>query len=603
MAFISKIKLPSNSKYDLKGTLHTVIGTQTSDTAAWTGVLNVDALVDGTTIAYYLPRTSASNVTLKLTLSSGTDTDAVAVYFQGSTRMAKQYPAGSIIVLTYYSAGSISVGGTATSDARWIANSYTNTDTNTKVTQTETATDATYEILFSASASGSGTKTETTGKDVDLTYNPSTNTLTATNLNITTINGVTVGSTPAFTDTTYADGTGITIGTGNAINHSNSVTAKSTQAVYPITYDAQGHITGSGSAVTIGAAASKGVATQISSSSTDNDLATALAVYNAIDALPEPMQFKGTVGDSGSTITWANLPAPATSNEGHTYKATSARTTSQTATLTQDVKAGDTIISNATNWVVIPSGDEPSGTVTSVAVTNGNTGISVSGGPITSSGTITVSHADTSSASSVVATSGYFVDGVTVDDFGHVTALSTAEVTTTDANVKQTAANTTNADYRILLSHSANDTEETAGVYKDTDLKYNPSTNSLSVTKINGVAVGSSPKFTDNDTSTTVSYSKLNGTGTFKQSVSVNGGAATDTTIFTTTDTSVGSASGWSAGSMPSLSAGTTPVTFDVTGELLTIASGTAPSLSGGAVPQLTITSVTGLAKVNEVTP
>lgn len=51
-------------------------------------------------------------------------------------------------------------------------------------------------------------------------------------------------------DTTYTNGTGISIGTGNAINHSNSITAQTTQALYPIKYDAQGHITAAGTAVT-----------------------------------------------------------------------------------------------------------------------------------------------------------------------------------------------------------------------------------------------------------------------------------------------------------------------------------------------------------------
>ena len=53
--------------------------------------------------------------------------------------------------------------------------------------------------------------------------------------------------------------TGVTAGTGLSgggtsgavtVNHSNSVTAKTTQALYPIKYDSQGHITGSGNAVT-----------------------------------------------------------------------------------------------------------------------------------------------------------------------------------------------------------------------------------------------------------------------------------------------------------------------------------------------------------------
>lgn len=54
---------------------------------------------------------------------------------------------------------------------------------------------------------------------------------------------ITTGSSNGI-NATYSNGA-VTIG------HTNSVTAQSTQALYPITYDAQGHITGSGTAVTI----------------------------------------------------------------------------------------------------------------------------------------------------------------------------------------------------------------------------------------------------------------------------------------------------------------------------------------------------------------
>lgn len=137
-----------------------------------------------------------------------------------------------------------------------------------------------------------------------------------------------------------------------------------------------------------GTAAGQDYTTSVTSGS--NDLVTSGAVATAIDNIPDPMIFKGTVGDSSVTVTWANLPAPSSAsgseNVGWTYKATSARTTSQTSTLTQNVKAGDTIISDGTNWVVIPSGDEPSGTVTSVAAGVGLT--TASGSAITSSGTV-----------------------------------------------------------------------------------------------------------------------------------------------------------------------------------------------------------------------
>ena len=73
-----------------------------------------------------------------------------------------------------------------------------------------------------------------------------------------------------------------------------------------------------------------------------------------------------------------------------------------------------------------------------------------------------------------------------------------------DTKVRQTLTNTS-ANRPILLAYSAN-TTTTGNVdnicYRDNDFYYNPSTNlltvpNLSVTNINGVAVGSSPSFTD----------------------------------------------------------------------------------------------------------
>lgn len=66
----------------------------------------------------------------------------------------------------------------------------------------------------------------------------------------------------------------------------------------------------------------------------------------------------------------------------------------------------------------------------------------------------------------------------------------------TDVTVKQTPI-TTSADYEVLFSRTADNTEHTEGAGKNNNLKFNPSTGNLQVTKINGVTVGSSPKFTD----------------------------------------------------------------------------------------------------------
>ena len=109
--------------------IHLVMGTQTATTAAWTGEIDVDELYDGLTILYYLPRTSANNVTLNLTLADGTTTGAKEVYVSGTTRMTTHYGAGSTIMLTYWSAGSVSYNGTATPTDRWTGADYWNSNT------------------------------------------------------------------------------------------------------------------------------------------------------------------------------------------------------------------------------------------------------------------------------------------------------------------------------------------------------------------------------------------------------------------------------------------------------------------------------------------
>ena len=134
----------------------------------------------------------------------------------------------------------------------------------------------------------------------------------------------------------------------------------------------------------------KGLSLPDTSSFSDHQtIATTADITTAIQALPEPMVFKGgaTITKSGSTYTVA-VTTPSTASdikEGYTYKITSAPASDT------NFKAGDTLVANQnnpgtnpqSNWTLIPSGDEPSGTVTSVA-----TGVGLTGGPITSTGTI-----------------------------------------------------------------------------------------------------------------------------------------------------------------------------------------------------------------------
>lgn len=117
-------------------------------------------------------------------------------------------------------------------------------------------------------------------------------------------------------------------------------------------------------------------------SSTNNNLITSAAVYSAINALPTPMQFKGTLG-TGGTLEWADFDPGSDPDVGETYKVI-------TDNQTYGAKVGDTIIGTEENpfYVVIPSGDEPSGTVTNIATSG-----AITGGPITSTGTISHSTA------------------------------------------------------------------------------------------------------------------------------------------------------------------------------------------------------------------
>jgi hypothetical protein len=74
-------------------------------------------------------------------------------------------------------------------------------------------------------------------------------------------------------------------------------------------------------------------------------------------------------------------------------------------------------------WTYVPSGDEPSGTVTSVGVSNAtNGGLSISGSPITSSGTISVGHSNVLSNAQTTQA----VYPIKIDKNGHISAYGTA---------------------------------------------------------------------------------------------------------------------------------------------------------------------------------
>lgn len=147
-------------------------------------------------------------------------------------------------------------------------------------------------------------------------------------------------------------------------------------------------------------------ATTQSQGDNSTKVATTAYVDTAISNLPEPMIFSGgvavveTVTGTSPNYTYSysvTLPNDITTLvKGYTFKVTSASGSYPTGYDGSKVAVGDTFIvanpgtisshvTTDTSWTIIPSGDEPSGTVTEVA-----TGIGLTGGPINTSGTIKV---------------------------------------------------------------------------------------------------------------------------------------------------------------------------------------------------------------------
>ena len=181
----------------------------------------------------------------------------------------------------------------------------------------------------------------------------------------------------------------------------------------------------------------------LSASSTNDEFPTAKCVYDAIQALPHPMQYKGTLGTNG-TIT--SLPSAASSNEGFTYKVITAGTYAD-----QEAKIGDVFISNGSAWTLIPSGDDIDDSWRNIKV-NGTEelGSGVSTGAIdfdssddinatwttignkikfTHSNSVTAGTAGSSSDNTQIKTTGenitFQVPYVTYNSKGHVTSAGT----------------------------------------------------------------------------------------------------------------------------------------------------------------------------------
>lgn len=159
--------------------------------------------------------------------------------------------------------------------------------------------------------------------------------------------------------------------------------------------------------------------------------------------------------NGGLTVSGSPITSSGTITIGHSNVLTSAQTTEAVYPIKID-KNGH--ISSYGSAVTIPSG-----TVTSVGLSNAtNGGLTISGSPITGSGSITVGHSNV--LTSAQTTSAVYP--IKIDKNGHISEYGSA-VTITDENLKWTASTTSNTYYPLVSTSTA--TTSTANTINGVD--------------------------------------------------------------------------------------------------------------------------------------
>jgi hypothetical protein len=212
------------------------------------------------------------------------------------------------------------------------------------------------------------------------------------------------------------------------------------------------------------------------------------------DATETGETFAGTIGNAKFTTVTADLTGNVTGNTAGTHtgavvgnaSTATALQTARTFSLAGDVITASPVSFNGTSDIVLNTTIQPNsvalGTDTSgnyVSTITAGTGIVVSGSGVETAA-VTVTHADTSTQASVNNSNGVVIQDITLDDFGHITALGSLDLDTryyteTEADARfvntagdtMTGALTLSADPTALL-HAATkqyvDAQVTSGV-------------------------------------------------------------------------------------------------------------------------------------------
>jgi biopolymer transport protein ExbD len=400
----------------------------------------------------------------------------------------------------------------------WISSGRDANDDN-KTAQTATTTNADYEVLFSGTADNT-TRTEQARKNSNLKFNPSTGNLQATQLN-----GKAIGSDPKFTDTTYSDATtsesglmsasdktklngiatGATANTGTVtsvatgvgltggtvttsgtikvnlvsetkLNNASVTSTESADRVYPVALDKNGKLA-------------------VNVPWTDNNTDTKVAQTATTTSANYEVLFSGTADNTTKTEgarknnnllfnpSTGNLQATQLNgvNIGSSPKFTDTTYSDATTSTAGLMSASDKTKLNG----IATGATANTGTVTKVSA-----GAGLKGGDITTSGTVKANLKSETQSTLTASSKGSTANreyAVGLDANGNL-SVNIPWTDNNDNNAVTQTATTTNANYEVLFSGTADNTTRTEGARKNSNFKFNPSTGNLTVTTVNGFA-------------------------------------------------------------------------------------------------------------------
>ena len=289
----------------------------------------------------------------------------------------------------------------------------------------------------------------------------------ANNIQANTINGVAVGSSPKFTDTTYSSLTAASGGTAVSLvttGEKYTWNNKQDKLTNPVTgtgtngYLAKWNGTGS---ITNGP--------QLGSTTTTylNNAGSWATPPGTATGHTHGLSIATSTGTSSISLA-ANTKYQLSAGN-NTYIFTTPTVPTKTSDLTND---GNGTSAFATMDDI---GSFGGGTVTSITLKAGSgIALDTDNTAITTTGTRTISHSDTSSQASVSNSGRTYIQSITLDGFGHVTALSSATETVTNTDTKlQVAAVTSGTTYYPIVgtgTTAATRQYDTTGfIYKGTN--------------------------------------------------------------------------------------------------------------------------------------